>query len=193
MTSWEMLAVFLSVSYILLAIKQNLWSWVAAFFSTLIYSILFFDASLLMDSALNIFYLVMAVYGWYSWKYGNIKVQNVELNISTYGMAKNIKIIIVLILISLVLGYIMANYTSADFAYLDTFTTVFAVFTTYMLTKKVLENWIYWVVIDAVSIYIYIQKGFYLTAVLFAVYTVLAVVAYVKWKNEYKNLEFKTA
>ena len=193
MTSWEMLAVFLSVSYLLLAIKQNLWCWIAAFFSTLIYSVLFFDASLLMDSALNIFYLVMAVYGWYSWKYGNIKVQNVELNISTYGMAKNIKIIIVLILISLVLGYIMANYTSADFAYLDTFTTVFAVFATYMLTKKVLENWIYWVVIDAVSIYIYIQKGFYLTAVLFAVYTVLAVVAYVKWKNEYKNLEFKTA
>ena len=193
MTSWEMLAVFLSVSYLLLAIKQNLWCWMAAFFSTLIYSILFFDASLLMDSALNIFYLVMAVYGWYSWKYGNIKAQSEELTISTYGMAKNIKIIIVLILISLVLGYIMANYTSADFAYLDTFTTVFAVFATYMLTKKVLENWIYWVVIDAVSIYIYIQKGFYLTAVLFAVYTVLAVVAYVKWKNEYKNLEFKTA
>ena len=192
MTSWEMLAVFLSVTYLLLAIKQNLWCWIAAFFSTLIYSVLFFDASLLMDSALNIFYLVMAVYGWYSWKYGNIKAQSEELNISTYGMAKNIKIIIVLILISLVLGYIMANYTSADFAYLDTFTTVFAVFTTYMLTKKVLENWIYWVVIDAVSIYIYIQKGFYLTAVLFAVYTVLAVAAYVKWKNEYKNLEFKT-
>ena len=193
MTSWEMLAVFLSVSYILLAIKQNLWSWVAAFFSTLIYSILFFDASLLMDSALNIFYLVMAVYGWYSWKYGNIKAQNEQLKITTYGITNNFKIIGILILISIVLGYIMANYTSADFAYLDTFTTVFAVFATYMLAKKVLENWIYWVVIDTVSIYIYIQKGFYLTAVLFAVYTVLAVVAYVKWKNEYKNLEFKTA
>ena len=71
MTSWEMLAVFLSVIYLILAIKQNLWCWVAAFFSTLIYSILFFDASLLMDSALNIFYLVMAIYGWYSWKYSN--------------------------------------------------------------------------------------------------------------------------
>ena len=193
MTSWEMLAVFLSVSYILLAIKQNLWSWVAAFFSTLIYSILFFDASLLMDSALNIFYLVMAVYGWYSWKYGNIKAQNEQLKITTYGIANNFKIIGILILISIVLGYIMANYTSADFAYLDTFTTVFAVFATYMLAKKVLENWIYWVVIDTVSIYIYIQKGFYLTAVLFAIYTVLACVAYIQWKKEYKNLELKSA
>ena len=193
MTSWEMLAVFLSVSYILLAIKQNLWSWVAAFFSTLIYSILFFDASLLMDSALNIFYLVMAVYGWYSWKYGNIKAQNEQLQITTYGITNNFKIIGILILISILLGYIMANYTSADFAYLDTFTTVFAVFATYMLAKKVLENWIYWVVIDTVSIYIYIQKGFYLTAVLFAIYTVLACVAYIQWKKEYKNLELKSA
>ena len=193
MTSWEILAVFLSVSYILLAIKQNLWSWVAAFFSTLIYSILFFDASLLMDSALNIFYLVMAVYGWYSWKYGNIKAQNEQLQITTYGITNNFKIIGILILISILLGYIMANYTSADFAYLDTFTTVFAVFATYMLAKKVLENWIYWVVIDTVSIYIYIQKGFYLTAVLFAIYTVLACVAYIQWKKEYKNLELKSA
>ena len=83
----------------------------------------------------------------------------------------------------------MANYTKADFAYLDTFTTVFAVFSTYMLTKKVLENWLYWVIIDAVSIYIYINKGFYLTAVLFAIYTLLALIAYRQWKLEYKNSE----
>lgn len=193
MTSWEMLAVFLSVTYLLLAIKESLWCWPAAFVSTLIYSILFFDASLLMDSALNIFYLVMAIYGWYSWKYGNIKARDKDLEINSYGLAKNLKIIAILIIISLGLGYIMANYTSADFAYLDTFTTVFAVFSTYMLTKKVLENWIYWVVIDSVSIYIYINKGFYLTAILFALYTILAIVAYKKWENEYKNREFRTA
>ncbi len=193
MTSWEMVAVFLSVTYLLLAIKQNLWCWVAAFISTLIYTILFFDASLLMDSALNMFYLVMAIYGWYSWKYGNGINKNEELEITTYGLNKNLKIIGALIIVSLILGYIMANYTSADFAYLDTFTTVFAVFTTYTLTKKVLENWLYWIVIDSVSIYIYINKGFYLTAVLFAFYTVLAFIAYNNWKKEYENLEFRIA
>jgi nicotinamide mononucleotide transporter len=190
MTSWEMLAVFLSVTYLILAIKQDLWCWVAAFFSTLIYSILFFDAALLMDSALNIFYLIMAIYGWYSWKYGNFKIKDKELDINSYGIIKNLKIISILIIISFVLGYFMANYTKADFAYLDTFTTVFAVFATYMLTKKVLENWLYWVVIDAVSIYIYINKGFYLTAVLFAIYTILALIAYRQWKYEYKNFDF---
>ncbi len=193
MTSWEMVAVLLSVTYLLLAIKQSLWCWVAAFISTLIYTILFFDASLLMDSALNLFYLVMAIYGWYSWKYGNGINKNEELEITTYGLAKNLKIIGILIIVSLILGYIMANYTRADFAYLDTFTTVFAVFTTYTLTKKVLENWLYWIVIDSVSIYIYINKGFYLTAVLFAFYTVLAFIAYNNWKKEYEKLEYRIA
>ncbi len=193
MTSWEMVAVLLSVTYLLLAIKQSLWCWVAAFISTLIYTILFFDASLLMDSALNLFYLVMAIYGWYSWKYGNGINKDEELEITTYGLAKNLKIIGILIIVSLILGYIMANYTRADFAYLDTFTTVFAVFTTYTLTKKVLENWLYWIVIDSVSIYIYINKGFYLTAILFAFYTVLAFIAYNNWKKEYENLEYRIA
>lgn len=174
----------LAIAYILLAIKQSLWCWPAAFFSTLIYSILFFDVSLLMDSALNIYYLIMAVYGWYSWKYGG-KLQKEELELNTYGLIKNIKIIIILGFISLGFGYIMENYTNADFAYVDSFTTIFAIFATYMLAKKVLENWIYWIIIDTISIYIYIQKGLNLTAILFVIYTILAFIAYKNWKKEY--------
>lgn len=176
----------LAIAYLLLAIKQNLLCWYAAFFSTLIYSIIFFDVSLLMDSALNVYYLIMAVYGWYSWKYGG-KLQEEELQVSSYGLIKNIKIIALLSVVSLAFGYIMANYTSADFAYIDSFTTIFAVFTTYMLAQKILENWIYWIVIDFISIYIYIQKGLNLTAILFVIYTVLAFVAYKKWKVEYET------
>ncbi|NVJ53835.1 MAG: nicotinamide mononucleotide transporter [Campylobacteraceae bacterium] len=191
MSTYEAIAMILAIAYILLALRQSLWCWPAAFISTLIYTILFFDVSLLMDSALNAYYLIMAIYGWYSWKYGG-KLQEQELEVSSYGLEKNIKIIIVLSLVSLVFGYIMANYTSADFAYIDSFTTVFAVFTTYMLAKKILENWIYWIVIDMISIYIYIQKGLNLTAILFVIYTVLALIAFRKWKEEYDQRTVKT-
>jgi len=184
MTSWEALAMFLSLLYIILAIKQSLWCWPAAFFSTLIYAILFFDASLLMDSFLNVYYLVMAVYGWYTWKYTNAIKKNEELSISSYGLNKNIKIILILSIISVLLGYVMDNYTKADFAYTDSATTVFALFATYMLAQKIVENWLYWIVIDSASIYIYIQKGFYLTSILFGLYTILALLAYQTWKRE---------
>lgn len=191
MPTYEAIAMILAIVYIILAIKQSLWCWPAAFVSTLIYSILFYDVSLLMDSALNIYYLLMAVYGWYSWKYGG-KLQEENLSVTTYGLNKNIQIIVLLTILSSVLGFIMSTYTSADFAYVDSFTTVFAVFATYMLAKKVLENWIYWIIIDVVSIYIYIQKGLNLTAILFVIYTVLAYIAYRQWNNELNN-ENKTS
>ena len=182
---WEGVAVVLSVAYLLLAMRQSLWCWPAAFVSTLIFAILFFDAALLMDSVLNGYYLVMAVYGWYAWKHG--KMGEKALHVSAWGVAKNLKIILVLGGVSLGFGYVMETYTHADFAYLDSATTVFAVFTTYMLAQKILENWLYWVVIDAVSIYIYIEKAFYLTAVLFCLYTVLAVLGFFQWKNDAKR------
>jgi nicotinamide mononucleotide transporter len=189
MTMYEVIAMILSLAYIILAIRQSLWAWPAAFISTAIYIYLFYEYYLFMDSALNAYYLVMAVYGWYSWKYGGVK-EDVELKVTSYGIMNNITIIAGLTLISFVLGYVMANYTKADFAYVDSFTTVFAVFATYLLTQKVIENWIYWVVIDAVSIYVYLQKGLNVTAVLFVIYTILAVFAFFKWKKEY---ETKTA
>ncbi|MGB5920329.1 nicotinamide riboside transporter PnuC [Arcobacter sp.] len=191
LTTYEAIAMLLAVAYIVLAIKQSLWCWPAAFLSTLIYTILFFDVSLLMDSFLNAYYLIMAVYGWYSWKYGG-KNEEKQLEVITYGTVKNIKIILLLTVLSLGVGYIMANYTTASFAYMDSFTTVFALFATFMLAKKVLENWIYWIVIDAISIYIYIQKSLNLTALLFVIYTVLAFIAYKKWKEEYDYTEAKT-
>ncbi len=132
MTMYEAIARVLAIAYILLAIRQNIWCWPAAFLSTLIYAVLFFEVSLLMDSMLNLYYLVMAIYGWYSWKYGS-NIKNEDLKVNTYGLLTNIKIIVVLSFVSLCFGYIMANYTSADFAYIDSFTTVFAVKKLYSL------------------------------------------------------------
>lgn len=182
LSPWEALAVVLAILYLLLAMRQSLWCWPAAFVSTLIYTVLFFDAALLMDSLLNAYYLIMAVYGWYSWRHGN--KGDTTLPVSSWGMTKNVQIILGLAVLSLGVGYVMDNYTRAEFAYLDAATTVFAVFSTYMLAKKILENWLYWIVIDAVSIYIYVEKAFYLTAVLFFVYTILAGLGYLQWKKD---------
>lgn len=184
MSYFEIIAVFLSILYLLLAIKQNAFGFVAAFFSTLIYSILFFDATLFMSSFLNVYYLIMAIYGYYSWKRG-FKIENSnELKVSTLTLKAHIKLIIFLSILSFIVGYFMQNYTNASFAYLDSFVTIFSLSTTYLLTKKVLENWIYWVFIDSFAIYLYYQKEFYFTAVLFFIYTIMAIFAYFSWKKE---------
>lgn len=186
----ELIAMLLALAYVILAAVGSIWCWPAAFISTALYTVIFYDVLLLMDSALNVYYLVMAVYGFWVWQKDastNQNPNNLALTIVSWQLSFHIKACLFLTVVSVGLGYIMANYTPADFPYLDTFTTVFAVFATYLVTQKVLENWLYWVVIDAVSIYLYQAKDLMPTVVLFSLYTVVATFGYLKWQNLYKN------
>lgn len=186
----ELVAMLLALAYVILAAQGSIWCWPAAFVSTAIYTVIFYDVSLLMDSALNVYYLIMAVYGYWVWQ-KNTQPQHEQnsspLAIVTWQASWHIKACLILTAISFVLGYIMATKTTASFPYLDTFTTVFAVFTTYLVAQQVLENWLYWVVIDAVSIYLYIEKGLIPTTVLFIINVIIAVYGYLKWRAIYNN------
>ncbi|MGX5175169.1 nicotinamide riboside transporter PnuC [Aliikangiella sp. IMCC44653] len=182
---WEWLAVVLAVFYIFLAIKESVWCWPAAFLSTAIYAVLFFDVSLYMESILNAYYLLMAVYGWYQWSF--VKSNESTKPIVRWSLKSHLLLSVSLCGVVLVSGFLLEKYTDQDFAYLDSFTTWFAIVATYMMAKKVLEHWIYWVVIDAFSIYLYLNKGFALTALLFAVYTFMAITGWIQWKKHFEN------
>lgn len=189
MSHWEYIAVALSMAYLLLAIKENLWCWPAAFFSTLIYTIMYWNGALLMESLLNFYYMYMAVFGWVVWRKG--KANQAQRLITSWPVNRHIILIVLTALVSLAIDYVMQNYTHADFAYLDSFTTCFAVVTTYLVAKKVLENWLYWIVIDAASMYLYYEKGYYPTLVLFVFYTVMAAWGFKTWYEEYEQSQAK--
>ncbi len=189
MSHWEYIAVALSMAYLLLAIKENLWCWPAAFFSTLIYTIMYWNGALLMESLLNFYYMYMAVFGWVVWRKG--KANQAQRLITSWPIHRHIILIVLTTLASSAIGYVMQNYTHADFAYLDSFTTCFAVVTTYLVAKKVLENWLYWIVIDAASMYLYYEKGYYPTLVLFIFYTIMAAWGFKTWYEEYEQSQAK--
>jgi len=179
----ELVAVVLAVAYLLLAIRQNIWCWAAALCSSEIYLWLFFDARLYMESALQIFYVAMAVYGWYQWKRGGDDGRG--LHIVTWRIRTHALVIGGVLILSAGVGWAMTA-TDAVFPYLDSFTTVAAVVTTYMVTRKVLENWVYWFVIDSVAIYLYIARELYLTSALFVVYLMLVVVGFHRWRCDWR-------
>ena len=179
----EALAVVLAVLYLLLAVRESIWCWACAFASTAIYIYLFYAVALLSESLLNIFYLLMAVYGWFQWRGGAGRGQSLE--ISTWSWNKHLLAIAGTLVWVPVLGYYMQTRHGASMPYLDALTTCFAVVATYMVTRKILENWIYWFVIDAVSIYLYLNKGLNLTAGLFGLYLLLIVFGYLRWRRVY--------
>lgn len=190
-SSWELVGVLLNFAYLFLIIRQNIFGWYAAFGGTAIFSWLFWDASLLMESGLNIYYLIMAVYGWWVWK-GNERAGKVggavEVKpIQAWSLSRHALVIGSVILASLITGYGLEKNTSAALPYLDSFTTWGAVITTYMVAQKVLENWLYWLVIDTVAIYLYVDRELYLIALQTVVYIVMIFFGWFIWLKEYRQ------
>lgn len=179
----ETLAVALGISYLLLAMRENSLCWYCAFFSTAIYVYIFGDVSLYMESALNVYYMGMAVYGWLQWQNGGANHSGVE--IVRWTAKHHIICILVILIASVISGYLLSVNTDARLPYLDSFTTWASVLTTVMVARKVLENWLYWIVINSVSIYLYIDRDLDQTAAMFTLYLVLSVLGYVAWKKNY--------
>ena len=188
MTAWEGLAVVLAIAYLLLAMRESRWCWYAAFISTAIYTVLFWQVSLLMESVLNVYYMAMAVYGWSQWRRKDDAEKITQpAAIHRWRWPQHVAALAVITGAALVSGYLIAANTEAALPYLDSFTTWGSVVTTFMVVRKVLENWIYWFVIDVVSIFLYLDRGLYLTAALFAAYTVMVVFGFFAWRKAYLN------
>ena len=177
----EVFAVIFAIAYLLLAVRQNILCWYAAFLSTLIYIFLYWDVSLYMESILNIYYLLMAIYGWLNWRNRKDKI---NLPIIEWSLSKHFTSIFSILVLTLLSGFLLNN-TEATRPYLDSFTTWGSVFTTYMVTQKILSNWFYWLVINGVGIFLNIDKELYLTALLLLSYQVISILGFINWRKSY--------
>ena len=182
----ELLAVLLAVGYLLLAIRQNIWCWFFAAISTAIYVYLFLQAKLYMESLLNIFYFAMALYGWYIWYFG--RVGNAELPVSVWSRSIHAVALVVIAAISLTTGHLLDRFTDAAFPYVDSVTTWGAVWATFLVARKVLENWWYWLVIDVISVFIYWARDLQLTSLLFVIYVILVPIGLLNWTRSYREV-----
>jgi len=175
----------MAVAYLLLAIRQNIWCWFCAGISTAIYVWLTFVAKLYMDTALQLFYFAMAAYGWYVWTTGRHDGQEKDVvvwPVSTHAIA-----LLLIAAVGAVNGYLLDTRTDAAFPYLDALTTWAAVWATFLVARKVLENWWYWLAIDIASIFIYWSRDLQLTALLFVVYVVMIPFGLVRWTRTYRE------
>ena len=189
MSPWEAIAVILAIAYLLLAVKENILCWYFAFASTAIYTMLFWDVSLLMESALNVYYMAMAVYGWYQWSQGGSNGSDKPHALAVQSMSglQHAMVVLAIAILSGVSGYLLSEHSDAAWPYIDSFTTWASVITTFLVTQKYLQNWLYWIVIDAVSIPLYIDRGLHLTALLFAAYIIIAIFGYFSWRGHFRN------
>ena len=169
----------LAIVYLLLALKQNIYCWFAWILSSLLYLFVMYQAGLYMESLLQIFYLSMGFYGLSQWRNSGIKSEN--LYVRTWGLQKHIFAISLVLILSLSSGYFLNRFTNAVFPFNDAFTSWGAVIATYMVAKKVLENWVYWFVIDFISVFLFASRDLYFTSFLFAIYLIIIFFGYRSW------------
>jgi len=181
MSPWEVAAVVLALTFLVLAIREHVACWPAAIVSAAIYFVLMFRAGLYMISGLQIFYVAMAFYGWHSWKHGGAGGR--ELAISSWPLRRHVAPLASILFATLVSGYLLGLYTDAAMPYLDSLVSWGAIFSTWLVARKVIQNWHYWFAIDSISVYLYFTRGLYLTAILFVLYLVLVVVGLRQWRR----------
>jgi nicotinamide mononucleotide transporter len=181
----ETVAVALAIAYLILAMRQNSLCWYCAFFSTAIYVYIFGDVNLYMESALNVYYMLMALYGWYQWRRGGDNGTGIA--ICRWHIKQHLLALTLIVMATMLSGYLLVESTDAKFPYLDSFTTWASIMTTLMVARKVLENWLYWIVINSLSLFIFIDRELYQTAAMLAVYLGLSCVGYITWRKAYHD------
>jgi len=184
----EALAVLFAVTYLLLAVKQDVKCWFAAIISSTLYFFIMYKAGLYMEAWLQIFYIVMAFYGIQQWTVTNNNQS--KFIVRSWRWNTHFWVIAIIIILAIITGLLLEKFTNAALPFLDGLTTWGAIITTYMVAKRLLENWIYWFVIDMISIYLFLSRGLFLTAILFCIYLVIIFFGYRSWiKIRDKNIK----
>ena len=175
----EALAVLFAVTYLLLAVKQDVKCWFAAIISSTLYFFIMYKAGLYMEAWLQIFYIIMAFYGIQQWTVTNNNQS--KFIVRSWRWNTHFWVIAIIIILAIITGLLLDKFTNAALPFLDGLTTWGAIITTYMVARRLLENWIYWFVIDMISIYLFLSRGLFLTAILFCIYLVIIFFGYRSW------------
>lgn len=192
MLSWmetnyvEILGVVFSILYLYFSIRQNILLWPMGIASALLYMVVFFQSKFYADMGLNGYYVVISIYGWFFWKRGK-EEQESGLPVSRLGRKNAVILLLVTTAAFVGIGVVLKAYTDSPVPYWDAFTTAVSFTATWMLARKILENWILWIIVDLVSMGLYLYRGLYPTLLLFGIYTTMAVIGYYKWLRSYQS------
>ncbi len=183
MSALELAAALFGIVAVYLSTRENILSWPIALMNVGLYTVVFFRERLYADMGLQVVYFLLSLYGWYEWKFGGANKST--LRVSRLSPSKWLILISVHLVAWLILGWVLASRTNAAIPWLDSFLTTGSLVAQWMMTRKLLENWAVWFALDLIYVPMFISRGLYATAGLYAVFLVLAAKGWRDWKRSY--------
>ncbi len=185
--SLEIIATITGLLYIIYSIERNILLWPYGIVSSAIFVYVCFHAGIFADMGLYGYYVIIGFYGWYHWHQGSSDSNGAaELPVRKTTLKQGLSLFMLTLIIYMILLYILKNHTTSNVPYWDSFTTAVSITATWMLTQKMMEHWILWIIVDSITIGLYFYKGLYPSIILYLAYTILALTGYLEWNKEWK-------
>jgi len=164
------------------SMRENILVFPTGIINTSIYVYILFFAGLFGDMSINAYYFAMSIYGWYKWTRKTDENNYISIRYST--KKEKIYSLILMIISYIILAFVLKNYTSSTVPYIDALTTSLFFVGMWLMAKKIIDNWIFWIIADLITIPLYIYKGLTITAFQYLIFTGLAVAGYFAWKKQ---------
>ncbi len=177
----EAVAVVFGIVSVYLSTRENIWSWPTALVNVALFFALFYKSGLYSDTGLQVVYFALSLYGWYEWLYGG--AGRTAITVSRTSRKTWIVLGAIGVVMWTALGAITSRLPGTALPYVDAATTTISLLAQWMMTRKLIENWLIWIVVDVAYVAMFIFKGLYLTAFNYGIYLVLAVIGYIAWKK----------
>ena len=184
MTPIEIVAAVFGVVSVYLSTREKIWSWPTAIVNVALYIVFFYETRFYADMGLQVVYLVLSIYGWYHWLYGG--EHHTTLRISRASGRLLALLAVIDIAAWLPLATVLDRYTNAVYPYLDSFLSTSSLVAQWMMTRKIVENWAVWIVLDIIYVPMWLSRGYYPTAALYAVFLVLAIMGHRDWTRSFR-------
>jgi nicotinamide mononucleotide transporter len=187
----EIIGALTGLLFLYFEYKENYLLWPVGIISAGFYIVVFFDAKFYADMSLQLYFFVVSIYGWYYWwkverKKNSNKTEEGNMPILKSSARELILFSFITLVLSTIIYFILKKYTDSPVPLGDSFVTALSIVATWMLTRKYLEQWHFWIIANAVSVYLFLQKQLYPTAIFYLVLTIISVAGFWKWNNHYK-------
>ena len=193
MNELDFLGTALGLLYLILEIRENHWMWVVGSIMPLIYIFVLFDKGLYADCGMEVYYFLAGIYGllyWLRHRTGQGATQR-PLPISVTPTRLRLPLLLLALLLWVLLALFLLHVTDSTVPWLDALTTALSIIGLWMLSRKYIEQWWVWFIVDAISVGLYLYKGIYGRALLYTIYTLMVYFGYRQWQRRMRQQESK--
>ena len=188
--SWiEIVANLFCLVCVYLTVRKNIWCWPTSLIGVSAFFVLFYQHKLYADMGLQVVFFMQGVYGWWYWLYGKKEEEEEEVPIRSLNTQERLIGLAAILTIWASIYWVVHTFTDADIPHLDSFVTTLSLIGNMLLARKILENWILWIIADVFFVGIFIYKGLLLSAATYGIFLVLAIMGWVKWRRDWRLQE----